>query len=213
VFNKWFFVRFFVLICPIFFVWFFVISKPVVHAVVVLNQTWFNETYSNYDVGFKNTEKQGWRIQTNLFNASRPYSHNTYQPKIALNNVTHAELGDMTLFTMCLPLFWLLMLSYRLEFKKLALGTLYLFPLIAILVAFNLWYQMAQVLVGGDEYLRALKAGYVLIPERPPEWFLSVAKPIKDASVNFVVIGSPVFIWFAFYWGGFSRGVKSLESE
>lgn len=177
---------------------------------VSLNELWAVPTYERYGVELVQTETQEWRAKTRLFQATKPYAHNSHQPQLKLDGATWVELGDFKSLTLCLPLFWLLILAYKPNPKALLIGSFYLFLLIVFMVGLNIFYLTTKTLTEGGEMLRVLKSGYVFVPDSPPEWLLKVLKPLVDASFNLLILGAPVVIWLGFYWQELKQEVSKL---
>lgn len=198
--SKAFYIRLAVFFLPTLLVWFLVSSRVIVPLAVGINELWVLPTYDRYASELVQTDKQEWRLKTKLFQANKPYVHNSYHPQLKLDGATFVELGSFKSLTLCLPLFWLLVLAYKPNFKSISIGSLYLFLLIVFMVGLNLFYQITKSLVEGDEMLRVLKSGYVFVPERPPEWLPKLLKPLVDVVFNLLILAGPIMICLKFYW-------------
>lgn len=210
--KKAFLIRLALFFLPVFFAWFFISSRAIIPLAVGFNEFWFVPVYSNYDVELVQTEKQRWHVKTHLFQATKPYVHNSYQPQLRLDSSTLLELGDLKSMTLCLPLFWLILFAYKPTLKGFLAGSFYLLLLIFLMVGLNLFYQITKSLVEGGEMLRVLKSGYVFVPDRPPDWLLKVLKPLVDASFYLIVLAAPITIWLRLYWQEFHLKRQSTQT-
>lgn len=210
--NKYFVSKVAVFFAPAFIVWFFLAGSIIVPTAISLNKLWFTPVYQRFDAKLVQLENEQWQLKTRFFIASKPYAHNSYQPNLNFDGETTVMFGDFKMLTLCLPIFWLLFFAYKPSLTKLLVGSGYLFAFIVVLIGLNLFYQVTKVLVEGGEQLMLINHGYVYVPNKPPKWLFQTLKPIVDASVNFLVLIAPIYIWLRLYWNNFRNlGAKKID--
>lgn len=195
---------------PVFLTWFFLYAKLIVPIAVSVNELWVVPTYERYGLELIQTEDQNWRVDTELFLATKPYKHNSYHPKLKVNGVTSIKLGDYKSLTFCLPIFWLLVLAFKPKPKVLFYGSVYLFLFITFSVGLNIFYQLTKLLSESSDMVRVLQSGYIFVPDKPPQWLFKSLKPLLDASGHLLVLVAPIVLWLKLNWTEFNQSFETI---
>lgn len=185
---------------PVFLIWHLLVVKAVLPVVTGTTDFAIKSIFSNVKPRlFFQERTQLWELETALFRSDIAYDNNTYKPGFSVTGATILEIGKLEVFTLGLPLFWLLlMVSATHKLKHFFKGSI----ILAGLICLNLILLVSHKLIGylkSSALIRVYDSPYILKPPATSMWYIDAIKPLLDTLVYLNILVIPVFLVCYYY--------------
>ena len=202
------------LLIPAFFIW--KILTPVAFLPLMSNTIEFTLDIFDSSLSSKLVFIEGennWVIDTDLFQASRPWSHNTYKPTLSTMSRTQIPVGKIDAYMLGIPLFWVLVLLISgKKIKHLIVGSLIMLGISFTSVSLMSLYKVLSLL-SSEPLLRILtEHQYILLPAQPSSWLPSILKIFTDISGIIATLVAPAFLAYYFSRDRQKSHIHSIEA-
>ena len=186
---------------PVFFTWILLASTVLVPTAVTFNRLWVENQYPSMQFRLeRKASLDEWQLSSSiLFQAQREYPHNSYQPTVATNGDTVLSINNLLGYSLGFALSWLLILIMSAnKLPHLCYASVIQLGVMVMAVACSIEYKIISLLMDEVNWRILTDAHYIVVPDIPPQWQVTLMKTLADVSASVCVLVAPVVIGISF---------------
>ena len=138
-------------------------------------------------------------MTTRLFSTETSWINNSFKPDLVLNGESAVTIFSVAIYTVGLPLYWLLILllsARKITHLLIGSGVIFVFAAFAIFVKLHL--KLSSLMLEGTLWRVFTPGGYIKEPDMPFVWLPGILKPLTDLADIIVILVLPILLVYVF---------------